>query len=631
MAAKLVAEEGILKGLVLSLEDGQEWVIGRDPETCQLLVEDPSASRRHLICHASPEGIVVENLSTTNPAQVNDTQIEEPRLLHNGDAIRIGAGLYRFYSESGAQISNETTNGEELAVPKSPNLPEEEELSDVPVEALSDGNEHLNGSEMPEEKPKPHHDTILDEAEHEGQELAKINFDISDTGRWLLKVIGGPNNGAEFSMHPENSYTIGTDPNSCDIVFHDNSVSRQHAKISVTAEGQLYIQDLKSRNGTLVDGETLTDKRELNPNNLVSLGTSSFVVYDREGEMQTIISPLLPSIVKTLQKEETTGTPSEEKPAEPLKEALSEKPQEKIHNALGAFILIAIITGLFVVAGIGLTTLFRAEPIVTTEQVDTDVVLKQALTPFPNIKYSFNKSTGRLLLVGHVITGTDKNQLLYNLQGLSFIKSLDDTGIVIDEYVWREINQVLARTPAWKGITIHSQEAGKFALTGYLQTRTQADQLWNYINSNFPYPELLERRVIVEEDVITAVNVALQNKGFKFVTTQIANGELTLSGMIPAGKEAVYTELVGELKQIPGIREIKNFVTEAAADQSIINVSDHYEVTGASRLGENLSVVINGRILTRGDVLDGMTITAIRPNVIFLEKDGVKYRIDYSR
>lgn len=632
MAAKLVAEEGILKGLVLSLEEGNEWVVGRDPEVCQLLIEDPSASRRHMICHISPEGgVVIENLSTTNPVQVNDVEVNEPRQLVNGDSVRIGTGLYRFYAGSAAQVSETTTtNGEEQAVPKPQHLPEEEfhNLPDEAAHPQSEANEHE------EEQPR-RHDTILEEQEQEGQHmLAQINFDIADTGRWLLKVIGGPNNGAEFSMHAGNSFLIGTDPNTCDIVFHDNSVSRQHARISISEDGKLSIEDLKSRNGTLVDGETLIGKQELAPNSLVSLGTSSFIVYDREGEMQTIISPLLPSIVKALQKEEPKPEENAEaKAAEAAaaQAAPAEKPEEKIHHALGAFILIAIITGLFVIVGIGLTTLFKSEPIVTAEQVDSDLVLKQALAPFPNIKYSFNKGTGRLLLVGHVITGTDKNQLLYNLQGLRFIKSLDDTGIVIDEYVWREINQVLARNPAWKSITIHSQEAGKFVLTGYLQTRKQAEQLWEYINSNFPYLDLLEKRIVVEEDVITTVSVALQSKGFKDVTAQMANGELTLSGSIPAGKEPVLAALIDELKQIQGIRDIKNFVAELAPDQSMINVSDHYEVTGVSHLGANLSVVINGRILTRGDALDGMTIISIKPNVIFLEKDGVKYRIDYSK
>jgi type III secretion system YscD/HrpQ family protein len=214
---------------------------------------------------------------------------------------------------------------------------------------------------------------------------------------------------------------------------------------------------------------------------------------------------------------------------------------------------------------------------------------------------------------------------------LKFIKTLDDSGVIIDEYVWREINQVLARNIAWKGITIHSQEAGKFVITGYLQTRKQDEQLWNYINSNFPYLDLLEKRIVVEEDLLTNVSSALQNKGFKDITAQMNNGELTLSGAIATAKEPALQSLIEEFRKIQGIRDIKNFVIETAPEQSMINVSDRYEVTGVSHQGSNLSVVINGRILTRGDILDGMTLISIKPNVIFLEKDGVKYRIDYSR
>jgi hypothetical protein len=44
-----------------------------------------------------------------------------------------------------------------------------------------------------------------------------------------------------------------------------------------------------------------------------------------------------------------------------------------------------------------------------------------------------------------------------------------------------------------------------------------------------------------------------------------------------------------------------------------------------------MHVVINGRILRKGDSLDGMLITTIQSNVIYLEKGGVKYRIDFSK
>ncbi|MBA3816315.1 MAG: FHA domain-containing protein, partial [Parachlamydiaceae bacterium] len=107
------------------------------------------------------------------------------------------------------------------------------------------------------------HDSIFSDESSDKDAIAQINFGLIDTGRWLLKVISGPNNGAEFSMATDSSYLLGTDPNSCDIVFHDTSVSRQHARISIAQDDTLTVEDLKSRNGTTVDGESLLGKQPL--------------------------------------------------------------------------------------------------------------------------------------------------------------------------------------------------------------------------------------------------------------------------------------------------------------------------------------------------------------------------------
>jgi type III secretion system YscD/HrpQ family protein len=597
MAAKFIAEEGALKGLTLHLEKGSQWIIGRDPDECQLLIEDPLASRKHLICRTTPGGITIENLSTTNPVEVNTEQLKAPRLLQDGDTLKIGSGIYRFHS-----------NGEQMAESKKEIDSEEEEHSP---------------------------DTIFDEFEDKVG-LAEINFDLVDAGRWLLKVVGGPNHGAEFSMQAGNTYVIGTDPNSCDIVFHDTSVSRQHARISISGDDILTIEDLKSRNGTLVDGDTLKSKKNLNPNAIVAMGTTSFVVYDREGEMQTIISPLLPSIVKVLQKEEPKKT-EEVKAAPRASEGTSKpapspvKPPEKHHTA-GAFILIGTITALFVLVGLGTAQLFKSEPVIVTEQVDPTAMLDQALKPFPSVQKQFNRSTGKLFLIGDVLTASDKAQLMNSLEGLKFISSIDDSSIVIDEYVWQEANQLLSKqNPLWKSITVYATAPGKFVVSGYLQTRKQAEQLNDFLASNFPYLDRLSKQVIVEEDVINSISNLLQNTGLKEVVIQMAGGEVTLSGGIQANKMADLEHVIAEVKAIPGIRSVRNFVNELAPEQAMINISDKYEVTGYSKQGSNLSVVINGRILSKGDEMDGMTIKEIRSNVIFLERDGVQYRIDFSR
>lgn len=771
MGAKLVAEEGILKGLVLSFDEGDQWIIGRDPDGCQLLVEDPAASRKHLICRVTPEGILVENLSSTNPTQVNDEDVAKPRILQNGDAVRIGSGMFRYYAASTAQVipeqpsvqgeenstpeeEQQQTNGikvpqltgEEAAQPEeSPKAEEEQqpangvkvpqlieeasepEESQTPEEEQQETNEKKvpqateeeasqpseeeevrqdevtpsldeeaapstansepqqkpiqepisGGEEPPQDEPmsdqavspkpeqeflnpdidQPQHaasesqESIKDEdgepsrdsifEENNGQErhdlLAEINFDMVDTGRWLLKIVGGPNNGAEFSMQHGSSYVIGTDPNSCDIILHDTSVSRQHARITINDDETITLEDLNSRNGTIVDGEPLHGRRQLDTNLMVTMGTTSFIVFDREGEMQTIIAPLLPSIVKVLQKEEPPQSEGEAKTQNlegndaPIPLAQELAPAEKAQTAIGAFILLGIIIGLFVIVGIGTTMLFKGDPIQVAEQVDTSKVLSEALSPFPSVKWSYNKATGRLLLVGHVLTATDKNQLLYNLGGFKFIKHVDDSGIVIDEYVWREINQILEKNPQWKGITVFSPSPGHFVVSGSLQTKAQADKFNDFLSSNFPYLDLLDKRVVVEEEVMNTVNTTLQNLGIKNIVVQVNGGDLTLTGGVPQAKQKDYEAALAEFRQIQGIRSVRNLATAQAPESSIINITSKYEVTGYSQSGTNVNVVINGRILSVGDALDGMILTAIKSNSIFLEKEGVKYRIDFSR
>ncbi len=675
MSAKLVAEEGLLKGSVLSFNGGDEWTIGRDPDNCQIVIEDPEASRVHAKCTRKTEGLLLENLSATNSVEVNNDPVTQPRILQHGDMVKIGGSLFRFYAEDAAQLfgmeaeneehkphqdegamtDTEQSHQEEAHAQSGP----AEEVLQEEIEKREDQDdiippeEHANGEEKnaviaPTPKPEAQKSMTEDEemdsifqddstAHKESQDmLAEVSFDLLETGRWLLKVVGGPNTGAEFSMQASSSYLIGTDPNTCDIVFHDTSVSRQHARITVSDEDTLILEDLKSRNGTFLDGKKVEGRNVLEPNSVVTVGTTSFVVYDREGEMQTIISPMLPSIVKVLQQEEPKdekpgdGTPSGSSaiPAAVAKE-LEHKPMTRT-TLLASVALIALVTGLFLVVGLGTLALFRSEPVSIEEPVNFNAVLHEATSPFPGVTYSYNKTTGRLLLVGHVLTATDKSQLIYNLQGLPFIKNIDDKGIVVDEYTTREINPILANKKSWAGVTVQTPKPGQFVLSGYLKTRDQADRLSEYISTNFPNLDNIERRIIIEEEVINSVNIMFQKVGIRDVQVKLDNGELTLAGGIPTGKEAEFNHIVEEAKAIPGVHNVRSFVSELPPEASLVNISDRYKVSGASNQGGvNLSVVINGRILTRGDTLDGMTITSIKPNVIFLEKEGVKYRIDY--
>ncbi|MDP1880170.1 MAG: type III secretion system inner membrane ring subunit SctD, partial [Parachlamydiaceae bacterium] len=595
MVAKLVVEEGDLKGLSLTLENGDSWIIGRDPDECQLVIEDPLVSRKHFIARETSEGIVIENLSPTNPLYVNDEALMTfPRLLHQGDTIQLGNQVFRFYEDASAHVipdSNDISDEEftdEESMPDADVIPTDtidedwlkpEVESDEVEETSRELQENEDSAFFSEKQNQPnnekntentftesmnteqdeteepyitHYDTILKEDNEDIGSLAEINFGLSEVGRWLLKVIGGPNNGAEFYMENGSDYLIGTDPHSCDIVFHDTSVSRQHAKISITSEDTIIIEDLKSRNGVIVDGVKIQDKSIVNPNAIITLGTTSFAVYDREGEMHTIISPLLPSILKALQKEESSKSVAEQSLDGSLEDDESSRayPEEIEENlrqpprSLGPLILLAFMVGLFVVAGLGTYALFKTEPVVVESQENADELIQQKLKNFPAVRYSYNKANQKLLLIGHVSTPDEKRELLYQAESLKFIKSIDESGIVIDEYQWKEFNSIISKNPQWKGVRIYSPEAGQFVLTGYLKTRKQASELSSYVSSIFSYIDLLKKEVVVEEDIISQIYTWLQTANLPNIIPQMTNGDLTLTGNAPSDKLKNVDEII---------------------------------------------------------------------------------------
>jgi hypothetical protein len=68
--------------------DADRLVIGRQ-ETCDIVVPDPNASRRHAEVAKRDDGWWIVDLESTNHTYVNGSLVKERR-LHAGDRIRIG-------------------------------------------------------------------------------------------------------------------------------------------------------------------------------------------------------------------------------------------------------------------------------------------------------------------------------------------------------------------------------------------------------------------------------------------------------------------------------------------------------------------------------------------------------------
>jgi type III secretion system YscD/HrpQ family protein len=164
-----------------------------------------------------------------------------------------------------------------------------------------------------------------------------------------------------------------------------------------------------------------------------------------------------------------------------------------------------------------------------------------------------------------------------------------------------------------------------------LQTLEQGQALSDYLNMNFPYLDRLDNQVVVESNLMTQVQSMLLERGFNNVTYQITDGEIVLSGRVDGKDSHRFDSLIKDFKALPGIRMLKNYVIYTTEDSSLVDLSSKYKVMGYSKKdGANQFIVINGKILSLGDNLDGMVITAISPTAVLLEKDGLKFKINYN-
>jgi pSer/pThr/pTyr-binding forkhead associated (FHA) protein len=232
-------------GRVVSLTDGREYAIagsslvfGRDA-TCDVVVPGKDVSRRHAEIVQTPKGYLIVD-SSTNGTSVNDTRIEGQRLLARADVITIGEEKFRFYADTAAPPPENPLAGPAASAP-----------SAVPPTKGERLKETVHGVPSPAPAPRP-----------SGGALASF------------LVRGGALKGQRLVVKTPVVNIGRADYN--DLVFPDESVSTQHAKLQ-RREGVWVLVDLDSTNGTFVDGDQIKGDAPLAPGANVRLGDVSMV------------------------------------------------------------------------------------------------------------------------------------------------------------------------------------------------------------------------------------------------------------------------------------------------------------------------------------------------------------------
>lgn len=620
MPAHLIAEEGPLRGLILNLEEGTSWIIGRDPDESDFVLEDNTVSRKQAALSRTSDGIFLENLSKVNPTLINYEEPIGAVLLKEGDKIQIGHTVF-FFSEENIPAASPKQKKQKKKKQEGYDdifqaLDEEKEKIN-PIDPPSETEHTIPPSEVPTQPNA--YDTIFDDSEEESE----LPFNLLSETPLILKVISGPNAGAEIGIEKGKSYTIGKDSSSSDIVFQDMSVSRNHARLDVSGEGVIEIEDLGSKNGTVINGIPTAEKRIITPQDLIALGTTVFLIIDREAPQETIYSSIIPFHEPSKPKEEEISFLEETAAVKKINWKKEKIPFKYLSIA-------ASFAAIFLIIFVSFFSLFKTKGVEVVRKEPMEKI-QEALAKFTGVQFSFNPGSGKLFLVGHIETAVDYQEMRFRIQEIPFVMSTEDT-VVIDELVAKTMNDILQDNPLWRSVNIQSPDVGKFVALGYVETNEEASQLSNYLNVNFPYLDKLTNKVVAQENLIAQVQSIVAAKGFGTLSLQVANGEVILSGNYSNKMESEYAEMIQELNKIHGVSGIKNYAIAAHPNLTAINLSDQYAVSGSSQFdGHGYSAVVNGKIYTLGDMISGMKITMIEQNTILLEKDGIKYKIDYTR
>ena len=113
----------------------------------------------------------------------------------------------------------------------------------------------------------------------EKPETGRVSGPQMPTGKRLsLAVINGPDAGSVYRIEKPR-VTIGR--TGADLALNDSEISRAHAAVEIR-DTMFYVEDLKSTNGTLIDGQKILGPTELQNHSEFQVGGSTLMLIVTE-------------------------------------------------------------------------------------------------------------------------------------------------------------------------------------------------------------------------------------------------------------------------------------------------------------------------------------------------------------
>ena len=99
--------------------------------------------------------------------------------------------------------------------------------------------------------------------------------------RLILHVSSGPSAGRRILLNAGQALQVGR-TEYADFAVPDDQISSVHFAVEAAAAG-CFVKDLKSRNGTYLNGARIAERTELRHGDEIRAGRTTFAVHDRAG------------------------------------------------------------------------------------------------------------------------------------------------------------------------------------------------------------------------------------------------------------------------------------------------------------------------------------------------------------
>jgi len=316
--------------------------------------------------------------------------------------------------------------------------------------------------------------------------------------QWLLKVIAGPHQGAEISLHAGKTL-IGSD-DECDVVLHDVLVAPQHLELELGSTG-IAAAPLGGR--VYIQGKRIRDARQtLAFFTFLSIGGSHLVIGPVDEKWPLLSAADIPELEKEVE------TPEEE--SSKKNDTVTDDPVQE-----------------------SVTT---PKPIVVNT-VTTAASSVSKLGPILGI------AAGFVLLLGWVVIYIDFFS--------SRSKSVDDT----DRKPIDRVNAVIEELGLTGSVKVE-EAAGRLTASGYVDSESRQRELQAIFRATVPG---LRTKIYSLEKIASSSRALLDDQHLPLTVSSLTQGKLKVTGKLTSAEPWVRMKQT-LMREVPGISAVEDEV-----------------------------------------------------------------------